>query len=545
MALLPFFSLEKKKVLIIDDFAEMRSLLRSMIITFNPEVIDVASNGKDAIQAISRHKYDIIFCDYDLGPGKSGSQVLEEVKHSNILSPQCIFFIITAETKTSWVMGAIEYQPDGYITKPFTKATLKSRIEKIFSKKERLAKIEGALSNKRLLEAAKFTDEAIKSTPKNLLELLQIKGDLMINLGNWQEARKTYEQILNIREFPWASLGLGKALFNLGDHDAAEEIFQTLINKHENYLEAYDWMAKLREQQDATDEAQNTLNIAVKKSPKSILRQKAFAQVANDNGDYQAAESAYKKVLDLGRFSCFKSPSDYTGLAKACMNQNKNKEALDTVSSIAQEFENDSQAQLEATIAESQIHHHSGDEEKASKALGKASEMYQRQGSSTSSETAVELAQALFQQGKDEEANAILEKVIQNNHTNDALLKKITKVYKQAGKEDEGRAFIEKARGEVIHLNNEGVKLARSGDLKGAIDFLEKAVTNLPGNETINLNAAQVIIFYLERNSHDESLVKKCKSYLRRAEEINPSSEIYQKLSSRFKSYVKNSKAIA
>ena len=79
------WTLTDKTILIVDDFAEMRSLMRSMVAAFGARHIEVAANGEDAVAALESRRFDIILCDYNLGDGKDGQQVLEEAHHRNLL----------------------------------------------------------------------------------------------------------------------------------------------------------------------------------------------------------------------------------------------------------------------------------------------------------------------------------------------------------------------------------------------------------------------------------------------------------------------------
>ncbi|HHJ80906.1 MAG TPA: response regulator, partial [Candidatus Tenderia electrophaga] len=129
------WSLKGKKILIIDDFAEMRSNLRNMLIPFDGSDISTAGNGDDAIAHISQNIYDIILCDYNLGEGKDGQQVLEEAKLRGQLPYSTVFLMVTAESTTFMVMGALEHQPDDYLTKPFNASILQKRLKKALDKK--------------------------------------------------------------------------------------------------------------------------------------------------------------------------------------------------------------------------------------------------------------------------------------------------------------------------------------------------------------------------------------------------------------------------
>ena len=117
----------RKKFLIIDDFSSFRSLLKRMLQSMRVSDIDDTFNGEDAVNKMSLKKYDIVLCDYNLGEGKDGQQVLEEGKGRGFIGYSTIFMMITAENISELIMGALEYQPDEYPMKPFNKSTLEKK----------------------------------------------------------------------------------------------------------------------------------------------------------------------------------------------------------------------------------------------------------------------------------------------------------------------------------------------------------------------------------------------------------------------------------
>ncbi len=65
------------KTLIIEDFEGMRSVLKGICKTLGITDVEFATNGAGAMSMLSKNRYDIVICDYDLGPGPDGQQVLE------------------------------------------------------------------------------------------------------------------------------------------------------------------------------------------------------------------------------------------------------------------------------------------------------------------------------------------------------------------------------------------------------------------------------------------------------------------------------------
>ena len=69
-------SLRGKKVLIIDDLPDMRTMLRTLVASLGTDDIKTARDGEQAMTLMEHERFDIVLCDYSLGEGKDGQQVL-------------------------------------------------------------------------------------------------------------------------------------------------------------------------------------------------------------------------------------------------------------------------------------------------------------------------------------------------------------------------------------------------------------------------------------------------------------------------------------
>ena len=125
-------NLRAKKILIIEDYSAMRMSIKEMLHINGAQTMMEADNAKAALAIMEKHKFDIIMCDYNLGIGKNGQQLLEEAKFRKLLTYSTIFIMVTAEQTQSMVLSAMENKPDEYLTKPFNAQQLFSRIEKKF-----------------------------------------------------------------------------------------------------------------------------------------------------------------------------------------------------------------------------------------------------------------------------------------------------------------------------------------------------------------------------------------------------------------------------
>ncbi|MCU7915098.1 MAG: response regulator [Candidatus Thiodiazotropha sp. (ex Gloverina cf. vestifex)] len=95
------------RYLIIDDFEQMRVSFKGMLTSFGAVDIETCACGEQGLKSLSVRNYDVVICDYNLGDGKDGQQVLEEARHLGYLGHACSFFLITAESNMPMVLGAL------------------------------------------------------------------------------------------------------------------------------------------------------------------------------------------------------------------------------------------------------------------------------------------------------------------------------------------------------------------------------------------------------------------------------------------------------
>ncbi len=107
--------------------------------------IDTAGNGSDALRLCKANAYDLILCDHNLGKGKTGQQVLEDLRYHRILDPLAVFILISAESSRSIVMAAYDYEPDEYLTKPITTRSLQRRLDRLMARRDKLGPIYKAI----------------------------------------------------------------------------------------------------------------------------------------------------------------------------------------------------------------------------------------------------------------------------------------------------------------------------------------------------------------------------------------------------------------
>ncbi len=125
--------LRGKYGLLIDDIPEMRTTVRVQLADAGLEKCDAARNVKEAVERLTQNRYDLVVCDYNLGQGADGQQLLELVRRRQLLPLSTAYLMITGETGYEQVSTAAEYAPDDYLigevpSAPQVAASLQSAV---------------------------------------------------------------------------------------------------------------------------------------------------------------------------------------------------------------------------------------------------------------------------------------------------------------------------------------------------------------------------------------------------------------------------------
>jgi tetratricopeptide (TPR) repeat protein len=517
----PEISLKMKKVLVVDDFFNFRLTLKNMLRSFGILYIDDAATGEEALKKMAVRRFDIILCDYNLGPGKNGQQILEEGKYRGQIGYSTIFIMITAENTSEMIMGAMEYQPDAYLMKPFAKEVLEKRIKNIAVKKLNIRDIEKAIVDCDYDHAIRICDELIEQKPGNLSEILKLKGETLLKKGVYSQAAEFYDGILQMGSVGWAQLARGRVDLLMGNYDRAKTTFERIIAQNKKMMPAYDLLAKTLLKMGCPKEAQEILVKAVEISPRALLRHKTLGGIAYKNEDYKTAEISFRAAVEQGKNSCYRSPSDFTHLAKTLAHGEEPQEGLRVLGHMLREFPDNSDTRLHLSVAESYIYTKMKKNADAKLALSDAEKFAADLDEDLSQELALDLAQAYLMTGEKEKGIAIAKRIIGSHHDDEEVLDDVRAVFKEIGMAKQGEALIENTRDEIIRLNNDGVTLAREGKLLEAIAYFEKAAAYLPGNKIINANAAHVLMLHMKQAGQTPEGLSKAKTYLDRVRKID------------------------
>jgi len=118
------------KILIVDDFATMRKIIKNILLQLGFKDILEADDGTTALELLKKQKVDLIISDWNM-PKMPGIELLKAIRKNEELK-DIKFIMVTAEAQKESVVEAIKHGVNQYVIKPFTPETLKEKLEKVF-----------------------------------------------------------------------------------------------------------------------------------------------------------------------------------------------------------------------------------------------------------------------------------------------------------------------------------------------------------------------------------------------------------------------------
>jgi two-component system chemotaxis response regulator CheY len=120
------------RFLIVDDFSTMRRIVRNLLKEIGFVNAEEAEDGQVALNMLKATKFDFVVSDINM-PNMNGFELLKNMRADESLKGIPVL-MVTAEAKKEDIVAAAQGGASGYIVKPFTKATLEEKVQKIMQK---------------------------------------------------------------------------------------------------------------------------------------------------------------------------------------------------------------------------------------------------------------------------------------------------------------------------------------------------------------------------------------------------------------------------
>lgn len=485
------------------------------------EDVQPAANAAAAIRKLGERTFDLILCEYALGEGQDGQHLLEDLRTHRLIPLSTLFIMVTAESSYERVVSTVEFAPNDYLLKPFTADSLLQRIGRALEKRDAFMPAYGLIGIGNLREAVGRCREGELLTPQYAIDFMRLRAELLVALGQAEEAQEVYRRVLESKTVPWAKLGLARTLYMQKRYAEAEDGLQQLVKESHQYVDAYDWLARTLEAAGRLKDAQQALEDAVTVSPHALRRLKKLGDIALETGDMATAEKTLAEVVRKGKYSDFRDPEHHVKLVKVFVAKGDRAQAEKTIRDLDRSMQGMKQTEACSALSSAMVLSQAGEKDKALEALNRAVAA-SRTNAALSDDLKIDLVKTCLEHQQHDAAVEMISEVMRNA-ADDHALGKAKGVLEQAGLQSMADELALKTRQDVLDLVATGAKHAESGDYEGAVDFMLQAVRKTPGNTQVGLNAALALLKLIEHRGWNEKFAAQARGLVDRARDSDPS----------------------
>ena len=504
---MPFTGYDKISVLVLDDFEGFRSTVSSMLDTFGVSHVDTASNAEEALKLCKMRYYDAILSDFNLSKGRTGLQLLEELRYFKIIKNTQVFVLISAENSKQIVLAATDVEPDAYLSKPITAKALQQRLDRILSLRFELRELFEALDREDNSTAIEVCRQHISSGGYQSSLCQKYLGQLLIEESDLDGAEQLYASVLEVRPLEWAKIGMALVKQKRGELPTAERWFREIVNSNPLCLKAYDGLANVYRQLEDDENLQQALSDAVNVSPLALLRQQDLAKVASDNFDFVTAAKASRRVVRLAENSVYKSPDQNLDYARAALRAQEQdpklasdlyRDALRKLDELDGDYIAEDQM-VQSKLLQCQIYKQQKNEPNAQKCLTESNELLAQDSDASSFEVEVEMVRTLTALGDKGEANTMLEQMCERYKNDQDKLEVLDSLLEEP-KSTKNKKLVAK-------INKEGIRHYQEKNYADAIESFNYAKRLFPNHVGVQLNLVQVALEEMEQYGCRDDLI--------------------------------------
>ena len=512
------FSYQNKKILIVDDQKAFHIMLKTMLTNQGAKEISFAESADQAIKLTTHDQYDIYLFDYNLGSGRNGAQLLDYLKHNQLIPNHSLCFIITGDNDKGMVLTAIEKSPDDYLMKPFSQVQLNNRLAAAAQRKNIFQGIFQAMEDENYKLAISICQKKMISTPKYRSLCKTLLADIYIKIGQFDAAEAILKPLVDLRPLVRPSISLGKAYFIQKKYTEAIQVLVRLIEHAPLQMEAYQWLARAYKSDGQLSKALYALTQAANTTHHSIERHQEVALLATEMHEYDIMQNSYAAILQLSRNSFYPDPCHLANylrsiieLAKQEDNLSERKRILKKVNSTLYQsrFEEGRNKTFNFNgfdeICQAKVNFALNEPLKAKRKIFHTLQNINLKVVDFDTIFLSESLFALLEIGEFEQATPLLRELKQR-----PIMDPTTKINikKETGE------LLEKRMNNFKNFNKAGIKFFSAKQYDKALDSFNKALQLEPHNSGALLNRAQVFICIIEsqKTTNKEELIKQCRN---------------------------------
>ncbi len=313
------YQYQEKKILIVDDQRAFQVMLKMMLGNLGAGTLYFADTAEEAVKLCRKIEFDLLLLDYNLGAGRNGRQVLEYLRHNQLVPVHGVCIIVTGDNSRSMVLTALEMEPDDYLMKPFSQNQLHTRIVRTHLKKEELKNIYQALRNKDYEATADACRAQLKGETRYKNYCRKMLAEMLLQTKHYSDAEKLLESLVAKRNLSWANITLGKAYYHLGKYDTAIETLTLTLKHNPLLIDAYEWLGHAYKAKGNMEKALSTISRATELASQSVEKHKLLATLALEMGEHKVAMDSFNAILQLSRNSFYPSPCNLTNYIRSVL----------------------------------------------------------------------------------------------------------------------------------------------------------------------------------------------------------------------------------
>lgn len=125
------------KFLIVDDFSNMRKIIKKILQDAGYDNAQEASDGYKAYQLLveyskAKKPFEFVIIDWNM-PAMSGIELLKKCRSEEVFK-KLPFMFVTAESENKQITEAMNFGAIEYVVKPFSPAQLKEKLQSAYKK---------------------------------------------------------------------------------------------------------------------------------------------------------------------------------------------------------------------------------------------------------------------------------------------------------------------------------------------------------------------------------------------------------------------------
>lgn len=306
--------LAQSTYLIIDDSNIIQSATRALLMKLGVPMNNIIStaSAKGAIEACNKQKFDILLIDHNLGTGSTGLQLLEFLRHKDVLKQQTLVFIVTGNDSQDVFLGYSQLEPDGYLIKPIRSEDIIKRVSSGLLRREFCQSLEQAFNKNGLAEVKPLfaTAPDTMALKNGILHIVS----LLCEHQQYDEAQAMLSGLLQLHNHLPAKIKQVEILLSKQQHQAALQQINSLIEENKFNVRLLNLKTDVCIEAERWPDAEETIQRALQLHNSSIEQTLNMAWLHIASRDFEKAIPYLLQVANLLPYSMWDS-SGRRGLA--------------------------------------------------------------------------------------------------------------------------------------------------------------------------------------------------------------------------------------